>query len=94
MSSYAPRLQHKAPLCIGNRKRAGSKISPDKAFDPSSKAPGGLPPDSVGGFAQDGVERVAGFVGGDPSAGLIKEKVIEPLLRRAADRDVAISYVL
>ena len=47
--------------------------------------------------ADDG-SRVAltltGSLRGDPSAGLIKEKVIEPLLRRAAAADVAISYVL
>lgn len=37
---------------------------------------------------------LTGSLRGDPSAGLIKEKVIEPLLRRAAAGDVAISYLL
>jgi Fe-S cluster biogenesis protein NfuA len=37
---------------------------------------------------------LTGSLRGDPSAGLIKEKVIEPVLRRAAEGDVTIAYVI
>ncbi len=47
--------------------------------------------------AEDG-SRVAltltGALRGDPGVGIVKERVIEPLVRRAAAGDVAISYVL
>jgi Fe-S cluster biogenesis protein NfuA len=48
-------------------------------------------------IAEDG-SRVAltltGNLRGDPAAGLIKEKVIAAAVRRAADGDVTIDYVL
>lgn len=37
---------------------------------------------------------LTGSLRGDPAAGLVKEKVIEPVLRRAAAAEVAIAYVL
>jgi Fe-S cluster biogenesis protein NfuA len=37
---------------------------------------------------------LTGSLRGDPSATLVKERVIEPLVRRAAAGDVAIAYVL
>src|SRR3984893_18052095 len=69
MSSCTLRLQHKARLCIGNRRRSGSKVSPDKAPALAGHARGRLCPDSVDSFAEDDVERVAGLAGGDPGAG-------------------------
>jgi len=36
---------------------------------------------------------LGGTLSGDPSLPLIKEKVIEPVVRRAAAGDVAIAYV-
>ena len=37
---------------------------------------------------------LTGALRGDPAAGLIKEKIIEPLVRRAAAGEVTIAYVL
>jgi Fe-S cluster biogenesis protein NfuA len=48
-------------------------------------------------IAEDGSRvslTLTGALRGDPAAVLIKEKVIEPLVRRAAAGDVAIAYVL
>jgi Fe-S cluster biogenesis protein NfuA len=36
---------------------------------------------------------LTGALSGDPSAGVVKERVIEPLLRRAAGGAVSITYV-
>lgn len=48
-------------------------------------------------IAEDG-SRIAltltGKLRGDPAAVLIKERIIEPLVRRAAAGDVTVSYVL
>lgn len=37
---------------------------------------------------------LTGALRGDPTAGLVKERIIEPLVRRAASGEVAISYLL
>ena len=37
---------------------------------------------------------LTGSLSGDPSAKLVKERVIEPLVRRAAGGDVAIAYLI
>lgn len=37
---------------------------------------------------------LTGSLRGDPAASLVKEKVIEPVLRRAAAAEVAVAYVL
>jgi Fe-S cluster biogenesis protein NfuA len=36
---------------------------------------------------------LTGSLSGDPSSGIVKERVIEPLLRRAAGGEVAVTYV-
>lgn len=48
-------------------------------------------------IAEDGSRvslTLTGALRGDPAAPLIKEQVIEPLVRRAAAGEVAIAYVL
>lgn len=67
----------------------------DEILRPLLEADGGGV--TVVDIAEDGSAvslTLTGSLRGDPAASLVKQRVIEPVLRRAADAEVAIAYVL